>query len=190
GLALVAAVIAVPVAGLAVASSGGSARAPSAGRPAPPWRATVAAAAVPAPWVAAWERAANRTSCALLFPLDGGPELSGATAGEERTAGDRGWDITLAGPAGVIEVIGLFPRTTDVDAAPGTGPFTRRWADGSAARYAPDVANAAPGTYDPDTSPFEAVLTVPGQKCGYRIYDSLGRAHLEATFDRLRLIAR
>ena len=58
------------------------------------------------------------------------------------------------------------------------------------ARYAADAGNAAPGTYDPDSSPFEAVLTAPGQRCAYRIYDTLGKAHLEATFDRLRFAAR
>ena len=28
-----------------------------------------------------------------------------------------------------------------------------------------------------------------GQACAYRIYDTLGKDHLEATFNRLRLMA-
>ena len=56
------------------------------------------------------------------------------------------------------------------------------------ARYGDDVGNAAPGTFDPSTSPYEGVLTIPGQACGYRIYDTLGKDHLEALFDRLRFV--
>ena len=143
---------------------------------------------VPAPWAAAWDQAGNRRHCGLLFPLDGGPELAGATPTQEPTPGDKGWDIILTAPAGTVEIIGLFPRTTGIDSSPDARTFTGDWADGSTVRYAVDVGNAAPGTYDPDASPFEAVLTVPGQNCGYRIYDTLGRAHLEALFERLRLM--
>jgi len=158
--------------------------------PAAPWReaAAVARPAVPPAFVAAWDRAANRAGCALLFPVDGGPELAGARAVDQRTPDDKGWDIVLSGPAGTVEVLGLFPPGTGVDASPGAPAYGRAWADGSEARYAVDVGNAAPGTYDPDASPFEAVLTVPRQACAYRIYDSLGRAHLEALFDRLRFM--
>jgi hypothetical protein len=56
------------------------------------------------------------------------------------------------------------------------------------AKYAPDVGTAAPGTYDADASPFEAVLLLPDQSCAYLIYDTFGRAHLESVFDRLRLL--
>ena len=58
------------------------------------------------------------------------------------------------------------------------------------ARYGADVGGLPPGTFDPDTSPFEAVLTLPDQGCAYRIYDTLGKDHIEMTFDRLRLMAR
>ena len=51
------------------------------------------------------------------------------------------------------------------------------------------IGRAAPGTFDANSSSFEAVLIVPGQACGYRIYDSLGKDHLERTFDRLRFAA-
>jgi hypothetical protein len=56
------------------------------------------------------------------------------------------------------------------------------------AKYAADVGRAAAGTFDPDSSPFEAVLTLPDQACAYRIYDTLGKDHLELVFDRLRLM--
>jgi hypothetical protein len=150
-----------------------------------PWRAkAVSRSAVPPPYVAAWARARNRADCALLFPLDGGPALQGAKATEEKTPNDNGWDIFLTGDAGTVEVLGLFEKTSQ--AAEPT--FTRTWADGSVAKYGADFGNAAPGAYDSNSSPFEAVLTLPDQACVYRIYTTLGKDHLEFLFDRLRLM--
>ena len=158
--------------------------------PAAPWRATaVPRPAVPAPYATAWEQAGNRTTCALLFPLDGGPELADAKATSGKTPEDRGWDIFLSGSAGNVEVLALFDKATQTGKPTTTPSFTKTWADGSAAKYAPDGGNAAPGTGDPSSSPVEAVLTLPDQGCAYRIYDSLGKAHLESLFDRLRLMA-
>ena len=150
-----------------------------------PWRAKpVSRSAVPAPYVAAWDRARNRADCALLFPLDGGPALQGAKASEGKTPNDNGWDIFLTSDAGTVEVLGLFEKTSQAD-----GPtFTRSWADGSVAKYGADFGNAAPGTDDSNSSPFEAVLTLPDQACAYRIYTTLGKEHLEFLFDRLRLM--
>ena len=159
--------------------------------PPAPWRtAAVRRSAVPAPYVEAWDRAANRAACALLFPLDGGPEMPGAKATSAPTPDDKGWDIFLTASSGSIEVLGLFDKATQTDATGVTPSFTRTWSDGSKAKYAPDVGNAAPGTYDADSSPFEAVLDLPDQSCTYRIYDTLGKAHLESVFDRLRLMSR
>ena len=161
------------------------------GHPAAPWRsaAAVPRTAVPAPWLEAWDRAANRATCALLHPAGGDPGLPDAQATSTPTPEDRGWDIFLTGSAGSIEVLALFDKATQTSRPPVTPSFTRTWADGSVAKYAPDVGNAAPGTYDPDGSPFEAVLVLPDQSCAYRIYDTFGRAHLESVFDRLRLLA-
>jgi hypothetical protein len=154
-----------------------------------PWRAApVPRAAVPAPYAEAWERAANRSGCALLFPVDGGPELTNARPTAQRTPDDKGWDIFLTGEAGSVEVLALFDKATQTSKQPSTPSFTRTWSDGSLAKYSPDVGNAAPGTYDVSASPYEAVLIVPDQSCAYRIYDTLGRAHLESVFDRLRFM--
>ncbi|HEV7862528.1 MAG TPA: hypothetical protein VGR20_07495 [Acidimicrobiia bacterium] len=158
--------------------------------PAAPWRAAaVARSAVPAPYVTAWDRARNHTTCALLFPLDGGPEMPGAKPTEDKTPNDNGWDIFLSSGAASIEVLGLFDKATMVDKTSDSGLFTRTWLDGSVAKYSADVGGAAPGTFDPNTSPFEAVLTLPDQACAYRLYDTLGKDHLEFLFDRLRLMA-
>ncbi len=175
-----------------LASDGATPDADSTGDfPPAPWRAspTVPRSAVPTPYVAAWDRATNRAICHLLFPVDGGPELEGATATEQKTPNDRGWDILLSGMAGSVEVLGLFDNTSQSEPPTDAPRYTRQWADGSVAKYRPDVGNAPPGSYDPNSSPFEAVLTLPEQSCAYRIYDTLGRAHLELVFDRLRLMA-
>jgi hypothetical protein len=151
--------------------------------PQAPWQAkAVSRSSVPPAYVAAWNRARNRSDCALLFPLDGGAELQEARATESRTPDDKGWDIFLTGEAGTVEVLGLFEKTSQADAP----TFTRSWADGSVAKYGPDQGNVGA---DPDSSPFEAVLTLPGQDCAYRIYTTLGKAHLEFLFDRLRLMS-
>lgn len=208
GLALVAVVIvAAAVAVLAVAADDGretfrstSPTSTSAGAtaapagtgdlPAAPWRsAPVARDAVAEAFVTAWQRATNRTGCALLFPLDGGPALEDAEPTEERTPDDRGWDIFLTGEAGSVEILGLFDKTAQPGRPPGPPSFTRRWSDGSVARYGPEAGRVAGGTADPATFPYEAVLTLPDQSCQYRIYDTLGREHLEALFARLRLMA-
>jgi hypothetical protein len=197
---IAAVMIAAAVAVLAVADDGdsngsaigaGALETAGAEYPPAPWRsAAVPRGEIPATYAEAWDRAANRTRCALLFPLDGGPGLEDAKASMEKTPEDRGWDIFLTGRAGSVEVLALFDKSTQTDRQ-ATGPsFTRTWSDGSVAKYSPDVGSAAPGTYDPNTSPFEAVLILPDQSCAYRIYDTLGRAHLEAIFERLRLMAQ
>jgi len=151
-----------------------------------PWRAkAVSRSAVPSPYVAAWDRARNRADCALLFPLDGGPALQGAKPSETKTPNDNGWDIFLTGDTGTVEVLGLFEKTSKADRP----TFTRSWSDGSVAEYGADVGNGAPGTDDSNSSPFEAVLTLPDQACAYRIYTTLGKEHLEFLFDRLRLMS-
>jgi hypothetical protein len=156
--------------------------------PPAPWRAMAARSSVPPAWAAAWDRARNRATCALLFPADGGPEMAGAEPTAGKTPDDTGWDLFLTSASGTVEVLGLFGKTAALDRPADEPGFTKTWADGSQARYRPEVGTAAPGTYDPNTSPFEAVLTLPDQSCAYRIYDTLGKTHLEALFDRLRLM--
>lgn len=158
--------------------------------PAAPWRsAAVPRPAVPPPYVTAWDQARNRSTCALLFPVDGGPELAGAQATSGKTPEDNGWDIFLNSTAGSVEVLALFDKATQTGKPTTTPSFTKAWADGSVARYAPDAGNPFPGTDDPASSPFEAVLVLPDQRCAYRIHTTLGKNHLEALFDRLRLMA-
>jgi hypothetical protein len=190
--------IAAAVTILAVVDDDNGSEAPTTGASAPglsdypeaPWRkGTVPRDAVPSPYAEAWDRATNRKRCALLFPIGGGAELSDAKEAAGTTPEDKGWDIFLTGRAGTVEVLGLFDKATQADKPPTDPSLTRTWSDGSVAKYSPDVGNAAPGNYDPETSPYEALLTLPDQDCAYRIYDTLGRAHIELLFSTLRLMA-
>jgi hypothetical protein len=183
-------IVVTALAVLAVAGGGdGPQAAPPGDSPAPPWgAATVPRSAVPPAYVAAWDRARNRNGCTLLFPVDGGPALAAAEAGGEKTPDDNGWDILLTGGAGSVEILGLFDPSTSLQVSPDIPTYTKTWADGSVARYAASVGNAAPGSFDPTSSAFVAVLTIPGHSCGYRFYDTLGKDHLESLFDRLRLM--
>ena len=142
---------------------------------------------MPEDYVKAWERAKNRSTCALLVPTDGGPEMPGATATSQPTPDDRGWDVYLRKTSAIVEILGLFDKSSQPESQ-ATPAFTRAWSDGSVARYGADVGTDAGGDIDPAATPFEATLTLPDQSCAYRIYDTLGKAHLESIFDRLRFV--
>ena len=95
-----------------------------------------------------------------------------------------GWDVSLSTGPYVLEILGLFDRS---DTGSDHRTFSRKWADGSEARYGADAPDSS-GTPPSEFSPYEAVLVLPGQQCGYRIYDSQGKAHLESVLDHLRFV--
>jgi hypothetical protein len=163
-----------------------STRPPVPGAPAAPWLASpVPGAAVPAPFLEAWQRAKNRSKCALLVPSETGPRMEGATATFDPTPDDRGWDILLRKEAGIIEILGLFSRADKPeDRAPAS--FTRQWSDGSEVRYGAEAGGGPEVSPDPEANAFEGVLTIPTQDCAYRIYDTLGFTHFEFVLDHLR----
>lgn len=155
--------------------------------PAAPWRSdALSRSAVPAPFLEAWTRAKNRADCALLVPSDAGPQMEGARVKFDPVAGDAGWDIFLRRGAGILEILGLFDRSNQPEEER-PAPFSRRWSDGSVARYGPDVGPES-GDVDPEATAVEAVLTLPDQRCAYRIYDTLGKSHLEFVLEHLRFV--
>jgi hypothetical protein len=137
-----------------------------------PWRSAKLANA-PAGWLEAWGRAKNRRTCALLAPGDAGANMAGAGATADRVNDDAGWDVYLRRGPYLIEILGLFEAA---DAPKEGRDFEKKWPDGSVARYGEDQGG------------FEAVLVIPGQSCGYRIYDSQGKEHLEFVLDHLRFV--
>jgi hypothetical protein len=155
--------------------------------PAAPWRgAAVPRSQVPAEFLEVWQRAANRSTCGLLVPTVLGPEMEGALAKTSDVENDAGWNIRYRKAGAIVEVLGLF----DKDARPEEqkpAAFSKTWADGSVARYGPDSPGGPFGDNpDPEATANEAVLTVTGQGCGYRVYDTLGKTHLEMVFEGLR----
>lgn len=162
---------------------------PPAGEPEAPWRAApLPRSEVPTEFLDAWGRAENRSTCALLVPGDAGPALEGATAGWSPVHGDAGWDIRLRRGPAIVEILGLFETAEPPDGA-NRAPFSRSWPDGSVARYGPDTPGGlGAGEVDPEASANEAVLTIPGQACAYRIYDTLGKSHLEFVLEHLRFV--
>ena len=157
------------------------------GVPAAPWRAkAVPRSEVPEEFLEVWERAANRSTCGLLVPTVLGPEMEGALAKTSDVNDNAGWNIRYRKAGAIVEVLGLFDR----DARPEEqkpAAFSKTWADGSVARYGPDdPGGPLGGNLDPEASANEAVLLVTGQQCAYRIYDTLGKTHLEMVFEGLR----
>ena len=155
--------------------------------PAAPWRGpAVPRAQVPAEFLEVWERARNRSTCGLLVPTVLGPEMDGALAKTSDVNDNEGWNIRYRKAGAIVEVLGLFDRDDrPEDQKPAA--FSKTWGDGSVARYGPDdPGGLLGGNLDPEGTANEAVLLVTGQQCGYRIYDTLGKTHLETVFDGLR----
>jgi hypothetical protein len=151
-----------------------------------PWRReAVARSQVPAEFLEVWERATNRSTCGLLVPTVL-PDMDGALAKTSDVNDDAGWNIRYRKAGAIVEVLGLFERNArPEDQKPAA--FSKTWADGSVARYGPDDAGGPlGGNPDPEGSANEAVLEVTGQACAYRIYDTLGKTHLEQVFEGLR----
>jgi hypothetical protein len=172
------------------APAGASSSTTVAGVPTAPWRApAVPRSQVPAEFLEVWERAANRSTCGLLVPTVLGPRLEGALAKTSDVENDAGWNIRYRKAGAIVEVLGLF----DKDARPEEekpAAFSKTWADGSVAQYGPDSPGGPFGDNpDPEATANEAVLVVTGQQCGYRIYDTLGKTHLEMVFEGLRFAA-
>jgi hypothetical protein len=166
---------------------GGSSFTTASNVPAAPWRGpAVPRSQVPAEFLEVWQRATNRSTCGLLVPTVLGPEMEGALAKTSEVNDNAGWNIRYRKAGAIVEVLGLFDR----DARPEEqkpASFSKTWADGSVAQYGPDdPGGPLSGNLDPEGSANEAVLLVTGQECGYRIYDTLGKTHLEKVFEGLR----
>lgn len=176
------------------APGGGSSTAPTPtsvvdDRPSPSWAsATVPRAKAPPEWLEAWERAKNRATCGLLAPTEAFPRMGGAVAGFDELNGDEGWNVRLREGGGIVEILGLFPKSAQPSESR-PAPLTRTWKDGSVARYGPDVPpGMQEGEIDPEATAHEARLTIPDQDCVYQIYDTLGQSHLEFVLGHLAFV--
>ncbi len=155
-------------------------------RPAASWAsATVPRSKVPEGWLDAWDRAKNKSTCGLLAPTEALPRLEKANASFDEINNDEGWDVRIRQEASIVEILGLFSKSAKADETK-AAPFTRTWKDGSVAKYGPDVPPGMnEGDMNPESTPYEARVTIPDQDCVYQIYDTLGQSHLEFVLGHL-----
>jgi hypothetical protein len=146
--------------------------------PAAPWSGDrLAAAAVPAEFLAEWRKAENRAGCALVAPASLG---EGAGARPRGAYFGGGWAVAYDRPGlrSAFGVAGTGSRAADP--AYDEWPHRLVWADGSSAGYGPEGG----------TGPNElAYLRIQGQDCLYNVWSRLGRAHLEHLLESLRFVA-
>lgn len=160
-------------------------------RPAAPWsNPALGQNQVPPVLLTEWRKAENRSTCAALAPEDLGKH---ADAQPRSAYFAGGWAIAYDKP-------GLPGRNPDGTFCPtcgrgvfgiaGTGvaaepedihrwPDQKVWADGSRAGYGP-AAGEGPH--------YLAYGQVKGQRCLYNVWSFLGKDHLEALLEQLRLV--
>ena len=166
----------------------------TAALPAAPWGAPkLRADQVPAVLLREWEAGGSRAECAALAPSD-----LGVPNGTPRRAefGPGAWAVAWDVPGapgrqpsgqpcascgrGTVVVAGTG---VDVGTAsrpgPSVLPVTKRWADGSIARY---------GLEGSSGPAYLAQLEVSGQRCLYNVSSFLGQAHLERLLESLRFV--
>ena len=156
--------------------------------PEAPWRTgTLPRAGVDDDVLSAWERARNRSTCGLLLPSDFGPGMDKPRSSSTPITDNAGWEISFRQGASVVQIQGLFAkesRTVRTERE----IFSRRWSDGSVARYGPDARNEEEPNPDPETTANEATLLLPDQDCAYVIYDTRGRSELEFVLEHLHFV--
>lgn len=143
-----------------------------------PWSApALARSEVPAVYAVQWEKAENRTTCALIAPRSLGPEGADATPRAATFSG--GWAVAYD-----------LPNLRSAFGVAGTGfdqsgptydqwPSRHTWDDGSEVEYGPE------GGQGPNQL---AYLRVSRQGCLYNIWSRLGREHLEQLIRELRYV--
>ena len=142
-----------------------------------PWReAALSRTAVPAVYVAQWEKAENRNSCALLAPASVGPEGAGATPRAANFSG--GWAVAYDLP-NLRSAFGVAGTGADTSGPTyDQWPYAYTWDDGKV-EYGPE------GGDGPNQL---AYLRISGQRCLYNVWSRLGRQHLEQLIRELRMV--
>lgn len=143
-----------------------------------PWReAALARDAVPNVYVTEWEKAENRTTCALIALRSVGAAGEGATPRAAHFAG--GWAVAYDLPdlKGAFGVAGAGVRAGDPSY--NKWPYAYEWGDGSKVEYGPE------GGEGPNQL---AYLRIAGQDCLYNVWSRMGREHLELLLRELRLV--
>jgi len=160
----------------------------AAGDPEAPWRTgTVPQADVDKDVIAAWDKAKNKAVCGLLVPSEFGPGMDEPNASSTPITDNAGWEVSFRQGASVLQIQGLFTKESRT-ARTEREIFSRRWADGSVARYGPDARNEEDPNPDPETTANEATLLLPDQDCAYVLYDTRGRSEMEFILEHLHFV--
>ena len=142
-----------------------------------PWRATpLARAAVPAVYLEQWQKADNRSTCAVIAPQSLG-EYANAKPRAANFAG--GWAVAydLPDKRSAFGIAGAGVKADDPSY--NKWPYAYEWGDGSKVEYGPEGG----------TGPNElAYLRIQGQDCLYNVWSALGREHLESLIRELRRV--
>ena len=160
----------------------------ASGDPEAPWRTgTLPRAGVDKDVLGAWEKAQNRSTCGLLVPSEFGPGMDKPEAGATPITDNAGWEISFRQGASVVQILGVFTKASRTERTE-REIFSRRWSDGSLARYGPDARNEEDPNPDPETTANEATLLLPDQDCAYVLYDTRGRSEIEFILEHLRFV--
>jgi hypothetical protein len=132
----------------------------------------LAAASVPRVLLDEWRKAENRAGCAPLW-LDN----VAATVKIRGRYFAGGWGVTVRNPQrwGVAGA-GVIAEPSDLE----KWKFHRETAAGIRAGYGLEGFNMGPD--------WLAYVHVPGQSCMYNVWSSVGKEHLEALVDHLRVV--
>ena len=144
----------------------------------PPWSApALARTDVAATYGTQWDKAENRSTCALIAPRTVGTEGSNATPRAATFSG--GWAVAYDLPD-LRSAFGVAGTGVSEDGASyDKWPHSEVWDDGSRVEYGPEGG----------TGPNElAYLRIEGQDCLYNIWSRLGREHLEQLIHELRFV--
>lgn len=144
----------------------------------PPWRGeTLSRDAVPAVYVAQWQKAENRETCAVVAPRSVGAEGEAATPRAATFSGGWGIAYDLPNLRSAFGVAGAGVRAGEPSYS--KWPYVQEWGDGSKAEYGPE------GGEGPNQL---AYVRISGQDCLYNVWSRLGRDHLELLLRELRFV--
>lgn len=143
-----------------------------------PWRGDpLPRTAVPQVYFTQWEKAENRTVCAVIAPRSLGPQGEGATPRAATFSGGWGVAYDLPNLRSAFGIAGAGVKADDPSYD--EWPYVQQWDDGSRAEYGPEGG----------TGPNQlAYVKIQGQQCLYNVWSRLGREHLEHLLRELRLV--
>ncbi len=146
--------------------------------PRAPWReAPLARTSVPQVYFTEWQKAENRTTCALVAPRSVGEAGRDAKPRAARFSG--GWAVAYDLPnlRSAFGIAGAGVKAGEPSYS--KWPYVQHWDDGSHAEYGPE------GGEGPNQL---AYLRIEGQDCLYNVWSRLGKEHLELLLREMRRV--